>query len=204
MAEAEHRPRRASRPDRRDRRGACRQQRRRACRPRGADPVGLRHAAAAGAGRAGGVGGADAGGADPALGDRRPHRLPRGRQEAEDAEAASDDRPRDDAGGSTARSGASSPTTRWWRRTTPRKRQALAKQIGLGRKPAPPPPRARDRNVSPSRPTRARLHQVHRPRLREPCSHPDHRAAREGWDAVQIVVVRAGARRDLHQYRRRS
>ena len=36
-------------------------------------------------------------GADPALADRRPHRLPRGRQEAED-EAAPDDRPRADSG----------------------------------------------------------------------------------------------------------
>ena len=47
----------------------------------------------AGFGRTGGAGGADPGGADPPLGDRRSHRLPRVRQEAEDAEAAPPDRP---------------------------------------------------------------------------------------------------------------
>ena len=49
---------------------------------------------------------AHAGGADQALGDRRLHRLPGRRQEAEDAEAPPDDQLRHDARSSIGRSGA--------------------------------------------------------------------------------------------------
>ena len=49
--------------------------------------------------RGAGLGRADAGGADQEVGDGGLHHLPRGRQEAQDAEAASDDRLQHDAGG---------------------------------------------------------------------------------------------------------
>ena len=53
------------------------------------------------------------------IGLPRPHRLSGGRQEAEDAEAASEDRLQHDAGAVPRALGPGRPTIRWWRRTTP-------------------------------------------------------------------------------------
>ena len=80
------------------------------------------------------VGRAHAGGADPALGHRRLHRLPRRREEAEDAEAASDDRLQHDARGVPGEVGAEARLPDGGAELR-QKRQELAKKIGLGRKP---------------------------------------------------------------------
>ena len=77
---------------------------------------------------------AHAGCADQEVGDRRLHRLPRGRQEAEDAQAASDDRLRHDARGVPGKWGLK-PDYPMVAPNYAAKRQELAKKIGLGRKP---------------------------------------------------------------------
>jgi hypothetical protein len=130
---SDHQPRRAPRADDRDRLVARLEQLDGAGESRGTHPVGVRHADGAGERRAG-PDRADAGGADQEVDHRRLHRLPRGRQEAEDAEAAPDDRLRHDAGGVPRALGPEGD----YPMVAPnyaKKRQELAKKIGLGRKP---------------------------------------------------------------------
>ena len=116
----------------------------------GADPVGLRYAAWPGDGRAGSVGRADTGSAHPPLGDRRPHRLPRGRQEAEDVEAAPDDRPWADAGGYRAKWGLR-PDYPMVAPTYSVQRRRSQSRSAWGAEPAPPPPPARPEPEKPKR-----------------------------------------------------
>ena len=71
--------------------------------------------------------------------------------------------------------GASGPTTRWWRRPTPRSaRRSRSRSASAASRPRRPHRGRRNRSAGARpKPDRARLHQVHRPRLREPCSYRD-------------------------------
>ena len=87
------------------------------------------------------AGRAHAGRPDQAIGHRRLHRLPGGREEAEDAEAASDDRLQHDPRGVPGEVGAEARLPDGGAELFAQ-RQTLAKQTGFGRKPAAPPPPA--------------------------------------------------------------
>ena len=128
------------RPHREDRCRKSHEQRDEPRRGAWAHPIGLRNPGGARPQR--GAGGArrfDARGSDQAFGHRRLHRLPRGREEAEDAEAASDDRLRHDAGSSTAPSGDCRTTIRWWRRAIGGGGRKWPRRPGSGESPAPAP-----------------------------------------------------------------